>query len=197
MDITKLLGFPVNLTGLTEEPNGGVKIKGTIKKFKKNNLFEVFDSTTAILNFTDIPIQPGTNKNPKGIPCAELSNPPLIFDEASMELKVYKKYGSKLGDVSSGVRMYEAGTGSGVLKGKVFVNASSFNTQGSLSGYSGIYLADPNSSGQNKILIPTITADASVPLNLTDGFNVTNENGGNLNFKINTFTADANADSSF
>lgn len=197
MDITKLLGFPVNLTSLTEEPNGSVKIKGTIKKFKKNNLFEVFDSTTAILNFTDIPIQPGTNKNPKGIPYAELSNPPLIFDEASMELKVYKKYVSKLGDVSSGVRMYEAGTGSGVLKGKVFVNASSFNTQGSLSGYSGIYLADPNSSGQNKILIPTITADASVPLNLTDGFNVTNENGGNLNFKINTFTADANADSSF
>lgn len=197
MDITKLLGFPVQLTGLTEEPNGQVKINGTIKQFKKNSLFEVFDSTTASLNFTDIPIQPGPTKNPKGIPYAELSNPPLVFDEASMELRVYKKFGSKLGDVSNGVRMYDGGSGYGVLKGKVFINASSFNTQGSITGYNGLYLANPNSTGQNKMLIPTITADASVPLNLTDGFNVTNENGGNLAFKINTFNADADADNSF
>lgn len=197
MDITKLLGFPVQLTGLTEVGNGQVKINGIIKQFKKNSLFEAFDSTTASLNFTDIPIKPGPTKNPKGVPYAELSNPPLVFDEASMELKVFKKFGSKLGDVSNGVRMYDAGSGYGVLKGKVFINASSFNTQGSISGYDGLYLANPNSTGQNKILIPTITADASDPLNLTDGFNVTNENGGNLNFKINTFTADADADNSF
>ncbi|MCU0414793.1 MAG: carboxypeptidase-like regulatory domain-containing protein, partial [Ignavibacteriaceae bacterium] len=197
MDITKLLGFPVHLTGLTDLGNGQVKINGIIKQFKENDLFKVLDSTTAILNFTDIPIKPGSTKNSKGIPYAELSNPPLIFDDASMELKVYKKFGSKLGDVSHGVRMYDTGSGYGVLKGKAFINASSFNTQGSLSGYNGFYLANPNNSGQNKMLIPTITADASIPLNLSDGFNVTNENGGNLNFIINTFNAEADADNSF
>ncbi|MCU0365307.1 MAG: carboxypeptidase-like regulatory domain-containing protein, partial [Ignavibacteriaceae bacterium] len=197
MDITKLLGFPVHLTGLTDLGNGQVKINGIIKQFKENDFFKVLDSTTAILNFTDIPIKPGSTKNSKGIPYAELSNPPLIFDDASMELKVYKKFGSKLGDVSHGVRMYDTGSGYGVLKGKAFINASSFNTQGSLSGYNGFYLANPNNSGQNKMLIPTITADASIPLNLSDGFNVTNENGGNLNFIINTFNAEADADNSF
>lgn len=197
MDITKLLGFPVHLTGLTELGNKQVKINGIIKQFKKNNLFEVLDSSTAILNFTGIPIKPGSTKNSKGVPYGELSNPPLIFDEASMELKVYKKFGSKLGDVSNGVRMYDAGSGNGVLKGKVFINASSFNTQGSLSGYNGFYLANPDVSGQNKLLIPSITADASIPLNIPDGFEVTNENGGNLNFKINTFNAEADANNSF
>lgn len=197
MDITKLLGFPVHLTGLTELGNNQVKINGIIKQFKKNNLFEVFDSTTAILNFTGIPIKPGSTKNSKGVPYAELSNPPLIFDEASMELRVYKKFGSKLGDVSNGVRMHDAGSGNGVLKGKVFINASSFNTQGSLSGYNGFYLANPDVSGQNKLLIPSITADASIPLNIPNGFGVADENGGDINFKINTFNADADANNSF
>lgn len=197
MDITKLLGFPVQLTGLIEQGNGQVKINGIIKQFKKNNLFEVFDSTTAKLNFTDVMIKPGTQKNPKGVPYAVLSTPPLVFDDPSMELKVFKKFGSKLGDISNGVQMIDAGNGIGTIRGKAFINASSFNTQGSLSGYNGFYLSNPNNSGQNKILIPSITADASVPLNLSDGFNVTNENGGNLNFKINNFNADADADNSF
>lgn len=197
MDITKLLGFPVHLTGLIEESKGQVKINGTIKQFKKNSLFEVFDSSMASLNFTNVPIKPGPTKNSKGVPYAELTNPPLVFDEASMELKVFKKFGSKLGDVSNGVRMYDAGNGYGVLKGKIFINASSFNTQGSISGYDGLYLANPNSTGQNKMLIPSITADASIPLSIPNGFGVTDENGGDLNFKVNTFSAEADAENSF
>lgn len=197
IDITKLLGFPVQLTGLTELGNGQVKINGIIKQFKKNKLFEVFDPTTAKLTFNNLLINPGTLKNPKGIPYAEIANPPLVFDDANMELKLFEKFGSKLGDVTNGVQMIDAGNGLGAIRGKAFVSASSFNTQGSLSGYNGIYLMNPNNSGQNKMLIPSITADASIPLNLPNGFNVTNENGGNLNFKINTFNADADAGNSF
>lgn len=197
MDITKLLGFPVQLTGLTDLGNGQVKINGIIKQFKKNKLFEVFDSTTAKLNFNNVLIKPGTQKNSKGVPYAELSAPPLVFDNPSLELRVFKKFGSQLGDVSNGIQLIDAGNDLGAIRGKTFISSSSFNTQGSLSGYTGFYLSDPNSSGQNKMLVQSITADASVLLNIPNGFGVSNENGGNLNLKINNFSADADANKSF
>lgn len=191
MDITKLLGFPVLLTGLTEEPNGDVKIKGKITNLQNNSVFKPFDQAS-VLNFADVPIKPGSSLNSKGIPYAELSNPPLVFDDPSLSLKVFEKFSAELGDLQNGIQLSDAGNGNGVVGGKTFVPASSFNTQGSLSNYPGLYLLNPNKQNiSEKLIVPAITADGSVPVNIPKGFNVGNQNGGGVTFKLNGFNSDS------
>jgi hypothetical protein len=192
MDITKLLGFPVLLTGLNEEPNGDVKIEGKINQLKNNSVFKPFDPTTSVLNFADVPIKPGSTLNSKGIPFAELSNPPLVFDDPSLSLKVFDKFSAEVGDPQKGIQLSDAGNGNGVVGGKTFIPASSFNTQGSLSNYSGLYLMDPNEKNiSEKLIVPAITADGSVPVNIPKGFNVGNQNGNGITFKLNGFNSDS------
>lgn len=195
MDITKLLGFPVLLTDLIEE-NDQVKVTGVLKKFSKNDLFDVFDSTSAKLNFHNIEIKPSSQMNSSGIPFAEVASLPLTFDNPDIDLKLFNKFLAKVGDVNDGVKLDEFKSGIGVVKGKSFISSSSFNTQGSLSDYSGLYLALPNVS-QNKMLVPTIIADGNKPVDLSSGFNVVNMSGGGLNFKVNSFNADSDPNQSF
>lgn len=195
MDITKLLGFPVLLTDLIEE-NNQIKISGVLKEFAKNELFSVFDSSSAKLKFHDVPIKPSSQLNSNGVPYAELSTLPLIMDDPEIDLKLYNKFQTKVGDVNAGVILDEYKSGFGTIKGKSFVSSSSFNTQGSIADYDGLNLSLPNVY-QDKMLIPTITADGNKPVDLSSGFNVVNSNSGGLNFKINSFNAEADPNQSF
>ena len=195
MDITKLLGFPVLLTDLIEE-NNEVKISGAVKQFKKNSYFSVYDSTSAKLNFHDVTVKPGTKLNSKGVPYAELSNPPLVFNDPNMDMKLYNKFLAKVGDIQNGVQLDELQQGIGAVKGKAFVDASQFDTKGSLSNFSGLYLSIPKTT-QNKMNVPTITADGNNPANLPKGFNVVEGNGSGINFSINKFNAESDPDQSF
>jgi len=198
MDITQLLGFPVMLTNLKEEGNGQVKITGSINNFKKNNIFDLSDPSNSKLSFKNVLIKPGNKKNSKGVPYAELASPPLIFNDPSLSLNMFKKFNADFGDTQNGIQLINPGNDVGLLKGKLFVSASSFNTKGSLSGYKGLYLANPNVQNKTKkMLVPAITADGSAPLSIPTGFNVTNKKGNGLTLKINNFNAVSDPHKSF
>ncbi len=198
MDITQLFGFPVLLTNLTEEGNGQVRITGLINKFKKNNIFDLSESQNSKLSFKNVLIKPGNKKNSKGVPYAALASPPLIFSNPSLSLNMFSKFNADFGDTQNGIQLINPGNDVGLLKGKLFVRASSFDTKGSLSNYNGLYLANPNvQNNTEKMLVPAITADGSAPLNIPDGFNVTNSSGDGLTLKINNFNAETDPHNSF
>ena len=196
MDITKLLGFPIQLTALEEATNGEVKISGILKQFKKNDYFSVYDSTSAKLKLANIFVKPGTKINSNGVPYAVLVESFATADDPYFDLKLFQKFKCTVSNPSEGIKIFDSGNDNGVINGTAFVSASQFNTSGSIENYSGIYLSDP-SAAQNKILIPTITAEGNKPLQIPKGFNVTDANGSGLLFKINKFDASAEPQNSF
>ena len=196
MDITKLLGFPIQLTALEELNNGQVKISGMLKQFKKNKYFSVFDSTSAKLKLANIFVKPGTKMNSKGVPYAVLVESFATADDPHIELKVFQKFKCTISNPSDGIQITDSGNDNGVIKGNAFVSALEFNTFGSIENYGGIYLTDPNAL-QNKMVLPTITAEGNEPLQIPNGFLVTNISGNKLSFKINGFDASADPQNSF
>ena len=196
MDITKLLGFPIQLTALQELNNGEVKITGVFKQFKKNDYFSVFDSTAAQIKIANVFVKPGTKLNFKGIPYAVLVEPSIAVDDPIFELKVFQKFKCTVSNPTDGIRLTDLGNDNGVIKGKAFVGASEFDTKGSIENSGKYYLSDPTVV-QSKMIIPTITAEGNKPLQLPKGFMVTDANSNGLSFKINKFDANADSKNSF
>ncbi len=94
MDITHLLGFPIEVDSLTEQ-NGEVKISGKFVDLDQlNNNY--FKSNSSSLKFTQVVIEPHPTLTSvifgKTVPVAKPKLLPLKTDNNSLSLNIYDKY---------------------------------------------------------------------------------------------------------
>ncbi|MBK7227836.1 MAG: carboxypeptidase regulatory-like domain-containing protein [Ignavibacteriales bacterium] len=197
MDITHLLGFPIEVDNLIEE-NNVVKITGKFVDLDSldNNLFS---STQSSLNFTKIPIIPDPNLTTVifgvTVPVSKPKTLPLQTDANNLNLKVFDKYSGSINDNNIGVELIAGQTGKGAIKGKVKVSEGSFSIPQQKLKFdeTGFYLRVPNSNDQK---LSVITADKTVPYN-TNKFLVVNSSFGKVGFKLHNFNSDASITKSF
>jgi len=197
MDITHLLGFPIEVSTLTEQ-NGEVLISGKFVDLDslKNN---IFGSTKSEMNFTNVSIIPDPNLKSKifgvEVPVSKPKQLPLKTDENQLDIKVFDTYSGSINDNKIGIELMTAQTGYGVIKGKVQVVNGSFNIPSQNLSFTGggFYLKAPGSADMN---LPVITAAMSSPIN-TNKFLITNSSGNQLQFSLFGFTSDADVQKSY
>lgn len=197
MDITHLLGFPIEVNNLTEQ-NNEVIISGKFVDLDslKNN---IFGSTKPEMNFTNVSIIPDPNLTSvifgTTVPVAKPNQLPLKTDENQLNIKVFDTYSGSINDNKIGIELMTVQTGYGVIKGKVQVVDGSFNIPSQNLSFTGggFYLKNP---AQSDMSLPVITADMSLPLN-TNKFTITNASGSQLQYKLFGFTSDADLQKSF
>lgn len=197
MDITHLLGFPIEVNTLTEQ-SGEVLISGKFVDLDslKNN---IFGSTKPEMNFTNVSIIPDPNLKSTifgvEVPISKPKQLPLKTDENQLNIKVFDTYSGSINDNKIGIELMTVQTGYGVIKGKVQVVDGSFKIPSQNLSFTGggFYLKMPGVSDMN---LPVITADMSAPLN-TNKFIISNSTGNQLQYKLFGFNSDADLQKSF
>ena len=197
MDITHLLGFPIEVNNLTEK-NGEVNITGRFVDLDslENNLFKAAQSN---LDFTNVSIEPDPKLTSTifgvTVPVAKPKTLPLKTDANNLTLEVFKNYSGKVSDNKIGIELISGQNNLGAIKGKVIVSEASFNisSQNLKFNEGGVYLLEPNTNNSN---LSVITADKSLPYN-TNKFPISSSSAGKLNYKLFGFNSDASQTNSF
>jgi hypothetical protein len=197
MDITHLLGFPIEVNTLKEQ-NGDVFINGKFVDLDSLNN-NIFGSTKSDLNFTNVSIVPNPNLKSTifgvEVPVSKPKQLPLKTDENQHNIKVFDTYSGNIYDNKIGIELMSSQTGYGVIKGKVQIVDGSLNIPSQNLSFpgGGFYL---KSSSQSDLSLPVITADMSAPLN-TNKFLISSSTGNQVQYKLFGFTSDADIQKSF
>ncbi|MBM3403996.1 MAG: hypothetical protein FJY10_03800, partial [Bacteroidetes bacterium] len=191
MDITNLMGFPIYVTNLKPGINEKTAlINGSFTDIPGN---EQFAAPGQELKFHKIAIHPALLKNEKGIPVAEPDNLPVKTEDNQLPMKIYTAYYGFLKDNKIGIYLDKMTQNSlyGVIKGKVSVSSTSFNTTG--FSLPDLGLALNSGSNPDKLMIPAFNADKTVskPSNVPLGFYVCDLQGNSLRFGFAGFTGNA------
>ncbi len=182
MDITRLLGFPVEIDSLGQS-GGTVTIKGALVKIPSNNRFKI--DTALRIPFPTIAVTAGP-KNAGGIPTARPAALPLVTDLNAMPMK-RGGLACNLRNGGNGLQVNTSGTDD-VIMGQVTVPGGDFAVDGvALGGFS--------LEAGGKIL-PALTASGSDPLP-GKKLGITDSNGADINYTLLDFKAVASADSSY
>lgn len=197
MDITHLLGFPIEVNNLSEQ-NGNVIISGKFVDLDslKNNIFE---STKSEMSFSNIAIEPDPSLTSVifgvTIPVAKPKAIPLKTDDNQLNIKVFQNYSGNINDNKIGIELITNQSGYGVIKGKVKISGASFNIPSQNLTFSGggFYLKNINSTDMN---LPVITSDKSLPINVNK-FQISNATGTQTQYNLFGFTSDADLQKSF
>ncbi len=195
MDITSLMGFPIEVEQL--KPNGptSARIWGNFVSLPGNNQFKAQPGTT--LSFNDVEIIPSVLKNEKGIPVSEPKTLPLTTNQNLLALKLYNTIDGVVEDKKLGIYLDKVATGKqyGVVKGMVKILNTAFS-QNIITFKDTICLALP--SGTDKLKIPVLNADKTVlaPANAPTGFAISNSSGGLLKMALPGFPSNVTASAS-
>ncbi len=194
MDITHLMGFPIEVDSLVDK-NNQVFITGSIVKLDSlnNNQFQVSNNAlNKNLDFTNVEIVPDKNKTSKvfgqTIPVSDPATLPVKTDMNHFSLNVLKNYSGLLKDNNIGIELDKNAPGSGVIKGKVIVSQSSFSkisSNLSIPG-GGFYI---RTSEDNNLRIPVITATKKDPVSNFKGFLVSDSLMHSLKYSLYDFKA--------
>ena len=196
MDITHLLGFPIEVTSLTET-NSKVKISGNFVKLDslKNPLFS---SVTTEIGFSNVEIKPGKrtrNIFGKSVPISVPRSLPVKTSVNNISLKVYDKFNAAMEDKNLGVELFESGSEVGAFSGKVFVGEGNFSLSGETFNLEddGFYLISP--SGDLKLR--AITASMNAPFSAPKGIPVCGKDKKGIKYKLYSYKADADKNGSY
>lgn len=178
MDITKVMGFPVELYSLSPAGNNTALISGAFINMPGNHQFK--SDENAKLYFSNLKIIPGSVKNSQGIPYSEPSSLPISTNNNELKIKAADLLEAKIEDKKIGVYLDKTSDGKllGAIKGKVKIPQTNFN-QTTLGFASDFYLINPTDNSMN---VPVFNADSTVtePINTPEGFNVCDENGNDM-----------------
>lgn len=193
IDFSNLLGFPIEVYEV--DTIQGIQISGSFSNLKSN---ELFDSKGAAIPFYKLEIIPSpTEKTKSGIPIAVPKNLPVIPDENFLDLTLFSSFNAKLGDDTNPMEIDEQGTGKGIIKGEVQIKNNSFSINSSELTFekNNLFLAIPGISGNDKLIIPSITSDGTKPVETPNGFQLTDKSGNNIKYKLFGFSADCSGNS--
>lgn len=184
MDITGLLGFPIEVTDI-KPTSDGAQLSGTFINLPANSQFGPQDSL-ATIGFGDVAIVPGTEKNAQGVPRTRPKSLPVKTTANQLGLKVYEKLVGQLEDKTTGLVVDEV-AGSGAVKGGVVVTAASFTDPNLSFDEDGFALTDP-AGGK---LLPAVNAAGSVPFPDPAGLPARSKGVGPIDYKLYGFTCEA------
>lgn len=194
MDITQMLGFPMDVTQL-DSLKDGVFINGSFSELPASPHFK---ADQAEIGFTHISITPGTHKGTNGVPYPKPVKLPLVTDETSIPIS-YLKYNAQLKNAGSNITITSSPDEKGSISGKIYIPANQFSPKISfVSGKeNGIYLGAPNQSAPGNMSLPVITADGKDAFTLfPDGLQIVDAKGGSGNYVLNSFNASFDASNS-
>ncbi len=194
MDITNLMGFPMEVSKLIAD-SAGIMISGNITDLPANDQFRVGQSN--IMPFNKVTIKPSNQVNANGVPLAE----PAVLPVPTMlsninDVMVLKTFTAKLVN-TGGLVIDRMGPGSslGVIKGRVMIEPTEFNN--ALAKLPALWLASSTNTGTSKMLLSAVAADPTIktPVSLpSTGFFVCNEKGEALRYSLPGFPDAAEAD---
>ncbi|MCZ7558582.1 MAG: carboxypeptidase-like regulatory domain-containing protein [Bacteroidia bacterium] len=187
MDITTLLGFPIEVSGL-DSSSGQVRLSGSFVELPANAHFSPEDSSNG-LPFTDVAVQPSSAANPNGIPYAEPATLPLVTPVNSWDITAFDVYKAEQHDNVQGLRV-DRGDGRGEIRGAVRIKPSSFTFPGGSVELGVTHIALARSVGTSEgLVIPALTSDAGLPHDGPRGYHAVAEDGSALRFSLYDFDA--------
>ncbi len=197
MNITHLMGFPIEVLSLTQSGNN-VAISGNFTSLPSNKVFSPQDSTMKI-PFHNISIVPGSQKDSNNIPYATPKTLPLTTDANSIQLKIYGTMVGAQTDNDAGIGITDAGNGVGEFSDLTYIDAASFTADPAFSNvkfpHDQLYLGLPGElSPPTKLLIPVIVASGVTPSLIQNGLQISDSKGHSMDYTLYGF--DAVADSS-
>jgi hypothetical protein len=198
MNITRLLGFPIEVTNLSQTGNA-VHISGVFTRFPANPIFAPDSGNPCKPSFSSITIQPGTQKDSAGIPLAVPVGGSVTTEEHAFDCKVN---GTLFGTVKdpSQLKVVDLGNGIGALTGTVCINASSFGDASVRFIENGFSLALPNVSGAGRMQIAAFPATGTAPFDASAGIPAVNASGGSIAYELfgpSGFSVTADSSASF
>ncbi len=194
MDITQLMGFPMEVIKLTSTDDG-VSINGNLTNIPGNDQFKTDPGT--VIPFNNVIIIPGTLKNAKNIPIAEPKALPVKLSCTKIDiLKVLNTFNGQL-IAAEGLLIdrYKPGSNYGTIKGKVKVPPTEYNSP--LVGLPDLWLAGSTGSGAAKMMMAIFVADPAIkkPITLpTAGFYICASDGSSFRYSFPNFSNAAYAD---
>ncbi|MDX9759393.1 MAG: carboxypeptidase-like regulatory domain-containing protein [Bacteroidota bacterium] len=186
MDITTLLGFPIEVAAL-DSTDGAVWISGGFVEFPANAQFAPEDSSIA-LPFAKVTIGPSSRMNDNGIPYSEPSTLPLVTPTNGWDIRTSDGlYKVRQHDAAQGLRVRRNGD-RGEIIGVVSIKPSSFTFPGGSLDLGSNPIALSTAPGNPEgLIIPAITSDAGPASTLPQGFHPLNEDGSALRFTLYDF----------
>ncbi len=191
MDITQLLGFPMEVTSLTE--NGSiVTISGNITRVPSNNTFALAPSDSQLLiSFTNVAIDSGSQKDSLGLPYAVPERLPLVTDLNSIQLKLYGSLDAVQKNNAKGLAI-DAFDSGGEVVDPTYISPVNFSL--SSVGLPNIYLELSSATGgAGRLSIPTITSSGKAPPFSSGGYYVSDSSGHSLRYILNSLVAVADS----
>lgn len=192
MDITHLMGFPMEVTKLVEEESGGIWINGNLTSLPSNDQFGATYST--IIPFREVYIKPGTLKNKQNIPLAEPVALPVKTMVNSLDIKVMGTYAAEMANQDGIMIDKSSGSSFGVIKSKVKIPSTEFNANNVTLPE--LWLASAT-TGSTKMLMTILSADKNIkkPVNIpATGFWVCDSKGDGIKYSLPKFQNSAVAD---
>jgi hypothetical protein len=195
LDLTKLLGFPLGVTKLTE--GNPVKIKGFVTiSDEANSVFKITEETmeegevNRLLNFGQIQVNADNQLNQYGVAYARPVAASTPVNKNRMNVKMYN-YQATLIDSINGLTLNKFQNTKGSLNGFVKISQNSFlDNSFDLTDNQDIYLED-HGAGNVSMKFPAIGSDGNSPYTNSSDFGVVNQAGNALQYKIFGFDASA------
>ena len=190
MNITHLMGFPIEVLSLTQSGNN-VAISGNFTSLPSNKVFSPQDSTMKI-PFHNISIVPGSQKDSNNIPYATPKTLPLTTDANSIQLKIYGTMVGAQTDNDAGIGITDAGNGVGEFSDLTYIDAASFTADPAFSNikfpHDQLYLGLPGElSPPTKLLIPVIVASGVTPSLIQNGLQLSDSKGNSMDYTFYGF----------
>ncbi len=193
MDISKLMGFPIEVTSLTLN-GSSVMISGNFVALDSNGIFGPSDPKLMI-GFANIQIDSGIEKDSVNVPYAVPKVLPMVTDVNSIPLRIYSALEGAQGS-AGGIRVDTSGNG-GEFVGPTYIDPVSFKKDPAFSNISlpELYLGLPNAASlSDRMQLPTITSSGVAPPGTRNGFILSDAKGNSIRYVL--FSLHAVADSS-
>ncbi len=195
MDITSLLGFPIEVTAV-DSSAGKVMLSGNFVEMPGNDQF-VLKDTSATLAFSNVVIVPSGETNSEGLPYAQPETLPLVTLADEIEIVVFEHFPARQHDIVNGIHIVQPET-RGEVRGAVSVNPSGFQfASGSLDfGMTQIALAN-DLVATDRLIVPSITSDGSKARDDPSGFYACMEDGSALQYTFYEFDCEVDSAACF
>lgn len=200
MDITNLMGFPMEVASLTEENDGTVRINGNIVSIPGNDQFKADQGT--IIPFNNVVIKKSAGVNANNVPLSEPAVLPVKLSKSQLSnvlvLQTFRADVRNTGNLL--LDRYTQNSPKGTIKGIVKIPATEFNSN--VFTLPDVYLASSADNNSNKMIMTAFVGDPSVkkPVDIgNNGFYACNVSGKPIVYSLPQFNnaATAKADSSF
>lgn len=129
MDISKLMGFDVEITSAEEQPNNKYKISGAFVHIPANGNFRLYDQSQRI-RFMNCTVEPSAQIGSNGLPQAKPENNLIVTSEIAIRLRLHNAFvadmlSSEYGFLST-IRVKPVDDVWGGMQGKVISDLESF-----------------------------------------------------------------------